>query len=95
MSEPREVPRLALTRAEAAESLGVGLRTFARSIQPELPVVRRGAIRLIPVAAIESWLTANSTRLADDLAGNDEGRGPQSRALQRTNPPSPQRKARP
>jgi hypothetical protein len=45
-SERRAVPRTALTRTEAAESLGVGLTTFKQQIQPELRLVRRG--RLLP-----------------------------------------------
>jgi excisionase family DNA binding protein len=59
MSE-RHVPRLSLTRAEAAESLGVSLRTFERAVQPHVRVVRRGKIRLIAVSELEKWLAENS-----------------------------------
>ena len=40
------VPRVALTRAEAAASLGVSLDSFDRHIQPELRIIRRGRLRL-------------------------------------------------
>lgn len=40
MSAQRPVPRIGLTRAEAAEALGVGLTTFKTQIQPDLKVWR-------------------------------------------------------
>jgi hypothetical protein len=36
------VPRLALTREEAARALGMGLTAFESHVQPELRLVRRG-----------------------------------------------------
>ena len=42
-------PRLALTREEAARSLGVSLDSFERHIQPDLKLIRRGRLRLVPV----------------------------------------------
>jgi hypothetical protein len=63
-----QVPRLALTRAEAAESLGVGITTFKTKIAPELPVVRRGKVRLYPVPELERWLDENAERVLDDAA---------------------------
>jgi hypothetical protein len=48
--------RLAVTRAEAARSLGVSINSFERHVQPELRIVRRGKLRLIPVREIERWL---------------------------------------
>ena len=56
------VPRLALTRAEAAEALGVGLTTFKTRIAPELRVVREGKVRLYPVSELERWLTERAER---------------------------------
>ena len=44
----RHVPRLALTRQEAAEALGIGLTTFKKEVQPDLRIVRRGKVRMIP-----------------------------------------------
>jgi hypothetical protein len=59
---PRQKIRLALTRQEAADAIGVSLNSFIRYVQPELPVVRRGALRLFPVKAIEEWLERNAGR---------------------------------
>src|SRR3954452_9295334 len=69
--------KLALTRQECADALGVSLRTFARTIQPELPVVRRGSILLVPRGSVELWLAETASRVSDDLAVNDEGRSSQ------------------
>lgn len=56
--------RLALTKREAAESLGMSLRTFERHVQPDLRAVRRGRkIRLFPVAEIQRWLDDNADAL--------------------------------
>jgi excisionase family DNA binding protein len=52
------VPRIALTREEAAAALGCSLSHFARHIQPNLKVIRSGNVRLIPVAEIERWALA-------------------------------------
>jgi hypothetical protein len=64
----RHVPRLALSRSEAAEALGVGITTFKTRIAPELRVVRQGKVRLYPVADLERWLDANAERVLDDAA---------------------------
>ncbi len=56
------MPRLALTRSEAAASLGVSADYFDRHIAPTLPMCRLGRRCLVPVAEIERWLKANATR---------------------------------
>jgi len=56
------VSRLALTRPEAATALGMSVNSFERHVQPELRLVRRGKLRLIPVAEIERWLDQNADR---------------------------------
>jgi hypothetical protein len=65
--ETRRVPRLALRRAEAAEALGMSVESFERHVQPELRIVRRGRMRLIPVAELERWLDQNASRITNDL----------------------------
>lgn len=35
--------------------------SFKRHVQPELRIVRRGSLRIIPVPEIERWLQANAT----------------------------------
>lgn len=55
-------PRIALTREEAARSLGVSLDSFERYVQPDLKLIRRGRLRLVPVAEIERWVAENAER---------------------------------
>ena len=62
----RTVPRLAVTRQEAAAALGMSINSFERHVQPELRVVRRGKLRLIPVREIERWLAENSESALDE-----------------------------
>lgn len=50
------VPRLALTRDEAAAALGVSSDFLDDHIIPELRVIRRGKLVLVPVVEIEKWL---------------------------------------
>lgn len=61
----RPVPRVALTRREAAAALGVGLTTFKQQVQPQLRIVRRGKGRLIPVSELERWLEEKAKRVLD------------------------------
>jgi len=57
------VPRFALTREEAAQSIGMSVDSFERHVQPELRLVRRGKIRLVPVTEIQRWLDENAERV--------------------------------
>jgi excisionase family DNA binding protein len=49
-----------MTRTEAARALGVSINSFERHVQPELRIVRRGKLRLIPVRELERWLEENA-----------------------------------
>lgn len=49
------VPRVALTREEAAASLGIGLTSFEKYVQPHLQLIREGSLRLVPVAELERY----------------------------------------
>jgi hypothetical protein len=65
--------RLLLTRNEAAELLGCSVRHFERHIQPHLPCVYSGQLRLYRPRDLESWVdsqvtTRNSVRLDDKEA---------------------------
>lgn len=51
---------MALTRTEAAEALGMSLNSFERHVQPDLRLVRRGKLRLVPVAELQRWVEANA-----------------------------------
>ncbi|KAA0275394.1 MAG: DNA-binding protein [Acidobacteria bacterium] len=64
----RPVPRIALTRQEAAEALGVGLTTFKQKIAPELRVIREGKVRLYPVRELERWAEDRAERVIDHAA---------------------------
>ncbi len=50
-----EVPRLLLTRQESAHSLGMSLRHFQRHVQPQLPCVYSGQLRLYRLRDLERW----------------------------------------
>jgi hypothetical protein len=50
-----------LTVEEAAEAVGMSESSFKRHVQPELRIVRRGSLRIIPVPEIEKWLEGNAT----------------------------------
>lgn len=54
------IPRIALTPAEAAASIGVGPDFFDDQVAPELRLVRRGRKRLVPVAELERWTSENA-----------------------------------
>jgi hypothetical protein len=62
VSELAPIPRLALTREEAAAACGMSLDSFERHVQPTLRLVRRGRLRLVPVAELERWLAENAER---------------------------------
>jgi len=63
-------PRLGLTIAEAARAVGVSESSFKRHVQPELRVVRRGSLRIVPVPEIERWLETNATLAATARTGS-------------------------
>lgn len=54
-------PRLGLTVEEAAQAVGMSESSFKRHVQPELRIVRRGSLRIIPIPEIERWLEGNAT----------------------------------
>jgi hypothetical protein len=49
------VPCVALTREEAAASLGISLTAFEQYVQPNVRLIRRGKIRVVPVRDLERW----------------------------------------
>ena len=50
------VPRLALTPAEAAESIGCSAEHFRQMHDAELPWIRKGRKRVVPMKALEDYL---------------------------------------
>lgn len=65
MQRQTELARITLNPEEAAEALGVGRTFFFERILPELPVVRRGRKRLIPVKALRQWADTNAVLLPE------------------------------
>lgn len=61
-------PRLGLTVEEAAKAVGMSESSFKRHVQPELRIVRRGSLRIIPVPEIERWLESNACLIATTRA---------------------------
>jgi hypothetical protein len=49
------VPRMLLTRREAAATLGMSLRHFQRHVQPYVRCVYSGQLRLYRVRDLERW----------------------------------------
>jgi excisionase family DNA binding protein len=61
-STPRRIPRLAITKVEAAESLGVSVDFLEDHVIHELRIVRRGRRLLIPLDELARWIDRNSHR---------------------------------
>jgi hypothetical protein len=54
------IPRITLTREDAAAALGMSLDSFERYVQPHLRLLRLGRMVLVPVGELRRW--------ADDVA---------------------------
>lgn len=54
------VARITLTPIEAAEALGVSRDFFDDHVKPDLRIVRRGRLVLVPVRELERWADANA-----------------------------------
>jgi excisionase family DNA binding protein len=62
---PCVLPRFALTRVEAAASLGVSVDFFEEHVQPDLRIVRVGRLRLVPPAELERWVERHAARAGE------------------------------
>jgi hypothetical protein len=60
MSDVAPVPRLALTREEAAAAMSMSLDSWERHVQPSIRMVRAGRMRLVPITEITRWLDENA-----------------------------------
>lgn len=49
------VPRVTLTREEAADSLGMSVDSFERYVQPQIRLIRLGRMVHVAVAELEAW----------------------------------------
>jgi hypothetical protein len=55
------VPRIALTKEEAAKALGMSVRSLDKYVVPDVKMIRRGKIVLIPTRELDAW----ANRVAD------------------------------
>jgi hypothetical protein len=62
VARSREVPRVLLSRREAADALGMSLRHFQRHVQPYLRCVYSGQLRLYPLKDLERWVEEQACR---------------------------------
>ncbi|TML08551.1 MAG: helix-turn-helix domain-containing protein [Actinobacteria bacterium] len=60
------VGRLALSKAEAADALGVSIDFLEEHVMHELRVVRCGRRRLIPVRELERWLEQRAHQVLEE-----------------------------
>jgi excisionase family DNA binding protein len=54
------VPRIAMSKREAASALGVSVDFFDEHIVRDLRMVRVGRRRLVPIAELERWLDTHA-----------------------------------
>ena len=54
------VPRLLLTRQEAAASMGMSMDHFERFVQPHVRLVRSGQKRLVSTRELEKWIDTHA-----------------------------------
>ena len=54
------VPRLALSKPEAAAAIGVGPDYFEEHVAPALRIVRVGRRKLVPITELERWLSEHA-----------------------------------
>jgi hypothetical protein len=52
----RRVPRLLLSRQEAAEALGMSPSNFDRHVRDHVAVAYIGGLRLYPLSGLQAWI---------------------------------------
>lgn len=65
LNKCRQVNRMTLTRAEAADALGISVDHFERHIQPDLRLIRSGRLVLVPIKDLEAWIASNAITTLD------------------------------
>jgi hypothetical protein len=70
----RPIPRFALTKPEAAASLGMGLTFFEKNVYPHLRVKRCEGKVLVPVSELERWAEEDTERVFDVTRSSKERR---------------------
>jgi hypothetical protein len=64
------IPRVALSREEAARALGISLDSFERYVQPHVRIIRLGRMRLVAIAELEDWARSAGERAAQPPPGH-------------------------
>jgi len=59
---------VAVTKPQAADLLSMSVDSLERHVLPDLRVIRRGRLVLIPVAELERWCEANAERTLPEIA---------------------------
>lgn len=62
---PQPIPSLALTAANAAAALDMGVTAFRKYVAPEIKAVRCGGLVLYPVAELTRWLDEHAARVLE------------------------------
>ena len=57
--------RITLTAQESAAALGVSRDFFDEHVKPELRLIRRGRLVLVPVRELERWAEASAARVIE------------------------------
>jgi hypothetical protein len=63
-----EVPRFALTRAEAAASLGMSTDHFDVRVRPFVKFISCGQLQLFPPDELQRWVRSNARHIVDQVA---------------------------
>jgi hypothetical protein len=61
-TEKLPVTRLALSKLEAAQALGVSRDFLEEHVWPELRIVRRGRLSFVAVTELQRWLDKEAAR---------------------------------
>lgn len=56
---------IALAKPDAAAALGMSVDSFERYAQADLRCIRRGRLRLFPVAELQRWANDDAERLLE------------------------------
>lgn len=59
---------VAVCKPDAAAALGMSTDSFERYVMSDVRCIRRGKLRLFPVAELERWADENAERLLSDAA---------------------------
>jgi hypothetical protein len=53
---------IAVTREVGARMLGMSVDSFEKFVQPEVKLIRKGKLRLVPVDELRKWAETNAER---------------------------------